>query len=475
MANTINYTARLHSTTADKILAHVDELYDTTQSKFQSAINAEVKQRLDSVDGNIANKISGVYKVKGTKNTIAEVIALTPVIGDVWNVTSEFTLNGKKYPASTNVVAIAATQAEASWDALGGTIDVQDILNKAAADATTKANNAKSEAIQTASQDATTKANNAKQQAIEAAGTDATQKANTAKSEAISQAARDADTKVNAAKSELTALIGKSKVKTIRLDDLDSLITADNFAEFSKDPQNAVMVVMGHDTGSVDHPIGVLFNITDSMHHTCEQKFITHTVFKGGKTNSGHQHDILREWSRSFPLSGSLVSAIKPWSRDGKFLNADGIVQGYTNYEQADQSYLTKLGISAEDFPIHTGKYPAQKYTPWRCYHDEYLVHMAELDKAQDTNITTAKNAASTADSKASNAQNAANTADGKAVAAQSAATEADRKAVEAQGTATQAQNSISELARKVGAFDYSAFTALQAKVTELENLLKLA
>lgn len=144
--STINYTARLHSTTADKILAHVDELYDTTQGKFQSAINAEVKKKLESVDSDITNKISGVYRPKGTM-AFAEVMALTPEVGDVYDIPDEFTLNGKKYPAYTNIVAIKAVKGESSWDALGGTVNVQDILGKAASDATTKANNAKSAAI----------------------------------------------------------------------------------------------------------------------------------------------------------------------------------------------------------------------------------------------------------------------------------------------------------------------------------------
>lgn len=68
------------------------------------------------------------YKVKGTKANISEVIALTSAtVGDVWNITAEFTLGGKKYPAGTNVVCIEAVSednAEDKWDALGGTVDL---------------------------------------------------------------------------------------------------------------------------------------------------------------------------------------------------------------------------------------------------------------------------------------------------------------------------------------------------------------
>jgi len=76
--------------------------------------------------------VASVYRVKGTKATIAEVTALTNVkCGDVWNVTAEFTLGGKKYPAGTNVVALAdkSTADAANWDALGGTVDMAGHTN----------------------------------------------------------------------------------------------------------------------------------------------------------------------------------------------------------------------------------------------------------------------------------------------------------------------------------------------------------
>ena len=78
----------------------------------QSAVNADLYAKYAAV-GN-------AYRVKGTKATIAEVGALTTkAIGDVWNVTSEFTLNSKKYPAGTNVVWTGS-----ELDPLGGTVDI---------------------------------------------------------------------------------------------------------------------------------------------------------------------------------------------------------------------------------------------------------------------------------------------------------------------------------------------------------------
>lgn len=84
----------------------------------QSAVNADLYAKYAAV-GN-------AYRVKGTKATIAEVTGLTTkAIGDVWNVTAEFTLNSKKYPAGTNVVWTGS-----EWDPLGGTVDIAAVENK---------------------------------------------------------------------------------------------------------------------------------------------------------------------------------------------------------------------------------------------------------------------------------------------------------------------------------------------------------
>ena len=84
----------------------------------QSAVNADLYAKYAAV-GN-------AYRVKGTKATIAEVTALTTkAIGDVWNVTKEFTLNSKVYPAGTNVVWTGS-----EWDPLGGTVDLSPLEAK---------------------------------------------------------------------------------------------------------------------------------------------------------------------------------------------------------------------------------------------------------------------------------------------------------------------------------------------------------
>lgn len=81
------------------------------------------------------NGLGNVYKYRGTKTTISEVIAITnALVGDVWNVETEFSVGGKKYPAGTNVACIKNTSVdehtEANWDPLGGTVDLSAYATK---------------------------------------------------------------------------------------------------------------------------------------------------------------------------------------------------------------------------------------------------------------------------------------------------------------------------------------------------------
>lgn len=100
----------------------VNSLDNTDTTKVLSAAQGKVlNDRIDS--------LGSVYKYKGNKNTIEEVLALTDAkVGDVWNVIQEFSAGGKKYPAGTNIACIKNTSAsehsEANWDTLGGTVDL---------------------------------------------------------------------------------------------------------------------------------------------------------------------------------------------------------------------------------------------------------------------------------------------------------------------------------------------------------------
>lgn len=113
-------------------------------NRFVPAINntltsTSTSEALSAAQGKALNdRISGlgnVYRVKGTKTNLSDVLALTDAkVGDVWNVTNAFTLGGKPYPANTNVVCITATSSsdhdEGNWDPLGGTVNLSTYVPK---------------------------------------------------------------------------------------------------------------------------------------------------------------------------------------------------------------------------------------------------------------------------------------------------------------------------------------------------------
>lgn len=113
-------------------------------SRFVPAINntltsTSTSEALSAAQGKALNdRISGlgsVYRVKGTKTNLSDVLALTDAkVGDVWNVTNAFTLGGNPYPANTNVVCITATSSsghgEGNWDPLGGTVNLSTYVPK---------------------------------------------------------------------------------------------------------------------------------------------------------------------------------------------------------------------------------------------------------------------------------------------------------------------------------------------------------
>lgn len=119
-----------HKTSSSLLInAKADKTYVNTElGKKANSADVYTKAQADSaITAKVNAAVASVYRVKGTKATIAEVTALTNVkCGDVWNVTAEFTLGGNKYPAGTNVVALADKSAAdaANWDALGGTVDL---------------------------------------------------------------------------------------------------------------------------------------------------------------------------------------------------------------------------------------------------------------------------------------------------------------------------------------------------------------
>lgn len=103
-----------------------------TSNSTTAALSARVGKALnDRISG-----LGNVYRVKGTKSTIEEVydISADAKLGDVWNITSAFTIGGKPYPANTNVVCIVewstSTTPQNNWDPLGGTVDLSTYVPK---------------------------------------------------------------------------------------------------------------------------------------------------------------------------------------------------------------------------------------------------------------------------------------------------------------------------------------------------------
>lgn len=116
--------------TADRYVPNV--VNNLTTSDTANALSAAQGKALnDRISG-----LGNVYRVKGTKSTIKEVydISANAKLGDVWNVTSAFTIGDKPYPANTNVVCIAewstSTTPQNNWDPLGGTVDLSTYVSR---------------------------------------------------------------------------------------------------------------------------------------------------------------------------------------------------------------------------------------------------------------------------------------------------------------------------------------------------------
>lgn len=110
----------------------VTVINDLTSSSTTAALSAAQGKALnDRISG-----LGNVYRVKGTKSIIEEVydISADAKLGDVWNITSAFTIGGKPYPANTNVVCVAewstSTTPQNNWDPLGGTVDLSTYVPK---------------------------------------------------------------------------------------------------------------------------------------------------------------------------------------------------------------------------------------------------------------------------------------------------------------------------------------------------------
>lgn len=124
-----NYTNMTVAQGSRLVPAINNTLTSTSTSEALSA--AQGKALNDRISG-----LGNVYRVKGTKSTIKEVydISADAKLGDVWNITSAFTIGDRPYPADTNVVCIAewstSTTPQNNWDPLGGTVNLSTYVPK---------------------------------------------------------------------------------------------------------------------------------------------------------------------------------------------------------------------------------------------------------------------------------------------------------------------------------------------------------
>lgn len=115
----------------DEKLSKTDVVNNLTTTDTSKALSAAQGKALNDK----ISALGSVYRIKGSKTNISEVLALTDAkVGDAWNVTNTFTFGGKPYPANTNVVCITATSTsdhdENNWDPLGGTVDLSTYVPK---------------------------------------------------------------------------------------------------------------------------------------------------------------------------------------------------------------------------------------------------------------------------------------------------------------------------------------------------------
>lgn len=139
----------------------VNNLSTTDVTKALSAAQGKILQ--DRING-----LGNVYIYRGTKANISEIIAITnAIVGDVWNVETEFSVGGKKYPAGTNVACIKNTSTsehtEANWDPLGGTIDLSAYATKTEMNNSLNSKVAKSDIVNDLTTGGTTKVLSAEQ------------------------------------------------------------------------------------------------------------------------------------------------------------------------------------------------------------------------------------------------------------------------------------------------------------------------
>ena len=352
-----------HKTSSSLLInAKADKTYVNTElGKKANSADVYTKAQADSaITEKVNAAVASVYRVKGTKATIAEVTALTNVkCGDVWNVTAEFTLGGKKYPAGTNVVALADKSAAdaANWDALGGTVDLAghtaemkswangQFAGKAyEAKVTTNTSNISSLTTRVTAAEGKFAGYYTKGETDTKLGT----KANSA----------DVYTKLQVyTKGEVDGKVGAAKMQKILITDLDK----ETLDKLKADASRACMQVVD----SNSRVVGVVFQYSDNLNHVLTQEFHTHYVFESNGTFDGttgmlnaHNHHRVAVLSRM--LVGregyDFAQSMSVYCNDFGWLSPAG---------NAIQDYLKLFKYNVSAMP--TGQnFPNNKWTPWR-------------------------------------------------------------------------------------------------------------
>ena len=352
-----------HKTSSSLLInAKADKTYVNTElGKKANSADVYTKAQADSaITAKVNAAVASVYRVKGTKATIAEVTALTNVkCGDVWNVTAEFTLGGKKYPAGTNVVALADKSAAdaANWDALGGTVDLAghtaemkswangQFAGKAfEAKVTTNTSNISSLTTRVTAAEGKFAGYYTKGETDTKLGT----KANSA----------DVYTKSQVyTKGEVDGKVGAAKMQKILITDLDK----ETLDKLKADASRACMQVVD----SRSRVVGVVFQYSDNLNHVLTQEFHTHYVFESNGTFDGttgmlnaHNHHRVAVLSRM--LVGregyDFAQSMSVYCNDFGWLSPAG---------NAIQDYLKLFKYNVSAMP--TGQnFPNNKWTPWR-------------------------------------------------------------------------------------------------------------
>ena len=377
-----------HKTSSSLLInAKADKTYVNTElGKKANSADVYTKAQADSaITAKVNAAVASVYRVKGTKATIAEVTALTNVkCGDVWNVTAEFTLGGKKYPAGTNVVALADKSAAdaANWDALGGTVDLAghtaemkswangQFAGKAfEAKVTTNTSNISSLTTRVTAAEGKFAGYYTKGETDTKLGT----KANSA----------DVYTKSQVyTKGEVDGKVGAAKMQKILITDLDK----ETLDKLKADASRACMQVVD----ASGHVLGVLFQYSDSMDHVLTQEFHTHCNFTDNNTFDGttakltvsHNHNECIVLSRNYSKTESLSFTMSRYVGDDlSWLTSANVIQ----------EYFKLFGYDVSKMP--TGQqYGPQVWLPWRHMDAENSYFINKYLESQNNRIAALEN-----------------------------------------------------------------------------------